>query len=98
MRRALGEYHLEGIKTNIVFFTEILNDPDFLKGDFDTGFIDRLLQNRNGEPQISVLERDLSVLAAALFHSESSAPLTAAPKQMESLWKLAGRQRSLRTQ
>src|SRR5437867_1592967 len=98
MRRALGEYHLEGIKTNIVFFTEILNDPDFLKGDFDTGFIDRLLQNRNGEPQISVFERDLSALAAALFHSESSAPLTAAPKQMESLWKLASRQRSLRTQ
>jgi acetyl-CoA carboxylase biotin carboxylase subunit len=98
MRRALGEYHLEGIKTNIVFFTEILNDPDFLKGDFDTGFIDRLLQNRNGEPQISVFERDLSALAAALFHSESSAPLTAAPKQIESFWKLAGRQRSLRTQ
>jgi len=98
MRRALGEYHLEGIKTNIVFFTEILNDPNFLKGDFDTGFIDRLLKNRDGEPQLSVTERHLSALAAALFHSESSAPLTAAPKQIESLWKLAGRQRSLRTQ
>jgi len=98
MRRALGEYRLEGIKTNISFFMEILNDPDFLKGDFDTGFIDRWFQSRNGDPQISVLERDLSALAAALFHSESFAPPTAAPKQMESFWKLAGRQRSLRTQ
>jgi acetyl-CoA carboxylase biotin carboxylase subunit len=97
MRRALGEYHIEGIKTNIPFFREILNHPDFAKGDFDTGFIDRWLQNRNGEPPISDLQRDLSALAAALFHSESPASSTEASRPMESPWKLEGRRRSMRT-
>lgn len=97
MRRALGEYHIEGIKTNISFFQEILDHPDFAKGDFDTGFIDRWLQSRDGEPRISGLQRDLSALAAALFHSESLAPSTGASKPMESPWKLDGRRRSMRT-
>src|SRR5437870_6455810 len=49
MQRALREYHIEGIQTNISFFLAILNDPDFRKGSFDTGFIDRWLQVRKAE-------------------------------------------------
>src|SRR5262249_4469846 len=41
MQRALREYRIEGIKTNIAFFLDVLNDPDFRKGDFDTSFIER---------------------------------------------------------
>ncbi len=97
MRRALGEYHIEGIKTNISFFQEILDQPDFAKGDFDTGFIDRWLQSRSGDLPVSGADRDLAALAAALFHSESSAPPTEAPKLVESSpWKLEGRRRSMR--
>jgi acetyl-CoA carboxylase biotin carboxylase subunit len=98
MRRALSEYEVEGIKTNIAFFLEILDDPDFLKGNFDTGFLDHWLKGRKTNVQLPVLERDLSVLAAALFHSESSfTPSTETPKQAESPWKLEGRRRALRT-
>ncbi len=39
MRRALREFVIEGIKTTIPFFLKILNDPDFLTGNFNTHFL-----------------------------------------------------------
>jgi len=41
MRRALYEFIIEGVHTNIDFQLQILNDDDFVKGDYDTGFIAR---------------------------------------------------------
>ncbi len=41
--RALREYFVGGIKTNISLFRRILRDPDFRAGNLDTGFLDRLL-------------------------------------------------------
>ncbi len=39
MKRALNEFVIEGIKTNIDFHMELLENEDYLKGDFDTSFI-----------------------------------------------------------
>ena len=41
MRSALGEVIIEGIKTNIDFQYEILENEAFQKGDTDTGFIEK---------------------------------------------------------
>jgi len=41
MRRALGEFIIEGIKTTISFYLEILNKPDFLTGNFNTSFLEK---------------------------------------------------------
>jgi acetyl/propionyl-CoA carboxylase alpha subunit len=97
MQRALREYHIEGIQTNISFFLEILNDPDFRRGDFDTGFIDRWMQSRKTESKLSDLDRDLAAIAAAIFHSDRSGPVTEAAREAESPWKVDGRRRGLRT-
>ena len=40
MRRALHEYQIRGIKTNIPFHQWILRHPRFTVGEFNTGFID----------------------------------------------------------
>jgi acetyl-CoA carboxylase biotin carboxylase subunit len=45
-RRCLEEMVIEGIRTNIPFLRRIVNHPDFIKGDFDTGFVGRLLAER----------------------------------------------------
>ena len=42
-RRCLDEMVIEGIRTNIPFLKRIVNHPDFIRGDFDTGFVARLL-------------------------------------------------------
>ena len=40
MRRALNEFIIEGIKTTIPFYLKILDDPDFISGNFNTHFIE----------------------------------------------------------
>jgi acetyl-CoA carboxylase biotin carboxylase subunit len=40
-RAALREYVIDGIRTNIPLHLKILHDPDFLRGDFSTGFLKR---------------------------------------------------------
>ncbi|WP_350342869.1 acetyl-CoA carboxylase biotin carboxylase subunit [Proteinivorax tanatarense] len=42
MRRALGEFLLDGISTNIDFQFSIINNPKFLAGEYDTGFVSNL--------------------------------------------------------
>src|SRR6266480_479634 len=43
MSRALGEYHVAGIRTNLALFRRLLADPFFREGRLDTGFIDAFL-------------------------------------------------------
>ena len=43
MKRALGEFTIAPVKTTIPLYQKIMDDPSFLKGDFDTGFIHRFI-------------------------------------------------------
>jgi acetyl-CoA carboxylase, biotin carboxylase subunit len=43
MARALDEYIVEGIKTTIPFHKRIMANKDFIEGNIDTGFIERLV-------------------------------------------------------
>ncbi len=98
MLRALGEYQIAGIHTNISFFLEVLNDPDFRKANFDTGFLDQWMQTRDLHPKLSEADRDLAIIAAALFQSERAAAAPAAgARPIESPWKAQGRRGALRT-
>jgi acetyl-CoA carboxylase biotin carboxylase subunit len=95
MQRALKEYHVEGIQTNLSFFREILNHPEFRNGEFDTGFIERWFKQRPSPAGISQIDADLAAIAAALFDAvpRSDRDATAAPK---SAWKTAARLRGMR--
>jgi acetyl-CoA carboxylase biotin carboxylase subunit len=41
-RQAVSEFRIEGLKTNLPFFTELLTDAGFVSGDYDTGLIERM--------------------------------------------------------
>ena len=43
-RRALDEYHIQGITTNISLHKDIVNDDDFIAGKFDTSFLDERVE------------------------------------------------------
>jgi acetyl-CoA carboxylase biotin carboxylase subunit len=45
-KRCLDEMVIEGPRTNIPFLRRIVNHPDFIRGDFDTGFVARMLAER----------------------------------------------------
>jgi len=42
MRRALGEFVIEGIKTTIPFHKKVLNHEDFISGEFGTSFVEKM--------------------------------------------------------
>lgn len=76
MRRALQEYYAAGIKTNVGLFKRILNEPEFLRGEIHTKWLDELL-SRPVIPLASQKEivddqnanaDDAAALAAALWH------------------------------
>lgn len=48
-RRALAEFRIRGVSTNIPFLQQVLDDPSFARGDLSTSFIDErpeLLEGR----------------------------------------------------
>ncbi len=74
LTRALNEYFVGGIKTNISLFRRILRHPDFLAAKLDTGFLDRMLkQNSDLKDDAQVdLGKDgsaveVAVIAAGMF-------------------------------
>ena len=40
MLRCLKEFRIRGVKTNIQFLENVLNNPHFIKGDYSTNFVD----------------------------------------------------------
>ena len=66
MLRALHEYSITGIETNIAFFSEILNDPEFRAGRLHTGFVADYFARRATKPGPSKeLEMVVALTAAA---------------------------------
>jgi acetyl-CoA carboxylase biotin carboxylase subunit len=108
LRRALNEYFVGGIKTNISLFRRILSHPDFEAGKIDTGFLDRLLKEKHDRPeaQIDPQAREVAVIAAGIFAAlgqaaagagERAVP-TATPEKLNkpSNWKIAAQKEALR--
>ena len=46
MRRALDEYVVSGIRTNLAFHQEVLAHPQFLSGTYDTEFVPNMMKRR----------------------------------------------------
>ena len=98
MRRALMEYTVQGIKTTIPFHQRVMADPDFLRGDIDTTYIDRRFAGRPHAWDES--QRDVALVAAAIHahlrdHARAGTPARGG-RAAESAWKLAARQAALR--
>ena len=86
--RALREYRVAGIRTSISFFRTVLADPDFVRGEYNTGFITPALLGRLSERR----DDEAAILAAAIAQLEADMarqPTAEAPA--ESAWKRVGR-------
>jgi acetyl-CoA carboxylase biotin carboxylase subunit len=76
MRRALDEYHVGGIRTNLPFHRRVMRHPAFIAGDYDTGFIEKhkaALAPPTPDPQLL-----LDAAVAAAVHASRSQPPAAA--------------------
>jgi acetyl-CoA carboxylase biotin carboxylase subunit len=69
MRRALREYRIQGIRTNLEFHERVLAHPDFGAGHYDTSFLDVHRDTFTGATEGQAdrrTEDDATALAAAL--------------------------------
>ncbi len=62
MRRALADYVIGGIRTNLSFLSRLIAHPDFVAGQYDIGFVSNKLPELLQEP---VLDADALRLVAA---------------------------------
>lgn len=96
MRRAIGEYHIGGVTTNLRLFERLVDDDRFLQGNLHTGFLDDFM--RRSTKQERTFETLIpSILAAAAAGSGSSPSFQEAPGTRNgSTWQTDGRRRLLR--
>jgi acetyl-CoA carboxylase, biotin carboxylase subunit len=106
LKRALDEYFVGGIKTNISLFRRILRDADFRAARLDTGFLDRMLKRSEENPDDSNAT-EVAAIAAGVFAALSSAASGAgnnatvsgsagSAEKAASNWKNASRTEALR--
>jgi acetyl-CoA carboxylase biotin carboxylase subunit len=65
--RALDEYVIGGIRSNLGLFRRILSDADFQAARIDTGYLDRLLVESGSHAEASEDSNAAALIAAALF-------------------------------
>jgi acetyl-CoA carboxylase biotin carboxylase subunit len=103
LSRALSEYFIGGIKTNISLFRRILRDADFRAAKLDTGFLDRMLKRAEDKSADSGAA-EVAAIAAGMFAVFGSSAATAGERADDrsnaatdaSKWKDASRRESLR--
>ena len=66
MRRALSEYVVSGIRTNLAFHEKLFAHPEFAAGRYDTGFIERYKKDLLGYPLVKEDQRDAVAVAVAV--------------------------------
>ena len=99
--RAISEYFVGGIKTNLELFQRILADSDFHAGRFDTGFLERLPLR---EEFTAHAREEVAAIAAGMFSlfGASNVEARGAEKRSgselsraSSTWKNTGRREAL---
>ncbi len=98
MRRAMREYQVRGIKTNISFHQWILRHPRFMAGDLDTAFVEderRFMAKEELFPHRHVA---LASAAISALHREQKLALRRLERgaKEKSEWRETGRRESLR--
>lgn len=66
MRRALSEYVVTGIRTNLAFHDRLFTHPEFVAGHYDTGFIERHKEALLGYPPVPEVDREAVAVAVAI--------------------------------
>jgi acetyl/propionyl-CoA carboxylase alpha subunit len=96
MKRALREYVIVGVQTNIPFHLQLLDDARFLEGAAHTGFLDN--EFKMAEPDGGSEQEDVALFLAAVLSHVRRAANGAAPAEVPggaSAWRNAGRDRMI---
>jgi acetyl-CoA carboxylase biotin carboxylase subunit len=87
MIRALNEYHVVGIKTNLSFFRQLMEDGEIRRGELHTGLVEEFLNRR----QVASDDPELQAIAALVGQAVLPVHKPSTGKNASSTWRMAGR-------
>lgn len=94
-KRALKEYSIRGIKTSIPFHILVMDTPEFVKGEYDTTFIDKVL----GKIEYKKHYYEIAAISSAIGQilKEKRATVSTVKKDLGiNPWKLSSRLKMMR--
>ena len=97
MRRALNEFKILGIKTNVPFHLRMMDSPSFIAGRIDTAYLER--RTALSRSEAAERARIAAIAASAVAYRAKQAALTAmfsGGGSESNAWRMAGRREVLR--
>jgi acetyl-CoA carboxylase biotin carboxylase subunit len=93
MRRALEEYRILGVMTNIPFHQNIMNSHRFIAGQYDTRFVEERFSMDEAEEAKESLPEIAAIMATLVAHRETqrSSQIVRRSERDTSNWKWMGR-------
>lgn len=96
LERALAEFMLTGVKTNIVLHRNILVHPSFVDGSYTTQFIDKEIAVKKQRELFMFVDEHVFLISAAIEAYQDSKKRDVSNYNVASRWKSQGRIKSLR--
>jgi len=91
MLRSLQDFVITGVRTNLPLFQRIMQEPDFIAGNYNTEFLRRPMLHSVTEAPDERL-RDLAVAAAIAYALRTQGRHTVTPAPFQQGWYRASRQ------
>jgi acetyl-CoA carboxylase biotin carboxylase subunit len=96
MRRALSEYKIMGLKTNLPFHQKLLDSTRFIAGRYDTQFVEQLMNFQGDDHELLPERIEAAAIVATLVEHQArrqALQFTAANNRQPSNWKWSDRRR-----
>ncbi len=92
MKRAIQEYRIQGVKTNLGFLEGLLSDQEWMEGRLSTGFVDEFLSRHKPArvPRPPLIDA-LATAAALAYRFSAHGGVVDAATEAGSAWKVSGR-------
>src|SRR6202166_5233271 len=99
-RRSLEMTEVTGITANAALFRRILGEPDFVRGEIHTTWLDELLLRKHHATSITQSSEDAAAIGAAVWQAMQNAAVSptassAADEEAPSRWKRDARQQQV---
>jgi acetyl-CoA carboxylase biotin carboxylase subunit len=93
MRRALEEYRIVGVRTNIPFHQTLMDSHRFMGGQYDTRFVEERFSMEDAEESKKSFNETAAIFATLVAHAETqrAAQIVRRGERDTSNWKWVGR-------
>ena len=98
MRRVLYEFKITGLKTNISYLRRIMYAPAFVKGEYDTSFLEKYSRTLQRPKSDNEEIENMAMIAAYvdyLFNLEENKPVRTVDSRPISRWREFGLQKGV---